>query len=177
MNPLYERAKSGDKDAERQLFTSLRARFAYLAKQRVGNAEEAKDLAQEACVTILEKYRTESFRVSFAAWAHGVLRMKIGNFLKRRSLHSEKAADLASPIGRRIHSNPAFDPELEVALVDCFRKVMAVNRRYARALNLSHQGFPAEEIARRLSVTCGNFYSILNRGRLMLERCLRTGEV
>ncbi|UCC43318.1 MAG: sigma-70 family RNA polymerase sigma factor, partial [Candidatus Zixiibacteriota bacterium] len=118
MQHLVIKAKQGDKAAERQLFESLSVRFVLLAKRRIGE-EHCKDIAQEACITILEKLKTEAPEENFEAWAYKVLRNKIGNYLqsqnlrKKTMLQSEHIEDLDRP------STGEVDPVLRRRLLDC----------------------------------------------------------
>ena len=171
MEHLLEKAKSGDKNAEKEIFSHLFVRFKYLAKRRIGE-ENCEDLAQEACMTIAEKYKTEEYTVGFAAWAYGVLKMKIGNFLqaKKRLSGKQKSFDNGYVLNRA--SDP--DPDLKRALIKCIKKVAREYRRYARALNLTFLGYDTEDICRRLQIKPGHYYVVLNRGRAMLKECLRT---
>jgi DNA-directed RNA polymerase specialized sigma24 family protein len=82
LGSLLKRALAGDQGAEAELFQTLSLRFTAIAKRRIREKEAAEDIAQDACATILHKYKSESFTVSFAAWAFGVLWMKIGNHLQ-----------------------------------------------------------------------------------------------
>ncbi len=177
MNHLIARAKAGDLDAEKQLFQILRARFMTIAKRRVWKDDEAEDVVQEACVTVLEKYKTAEFREGFRAWAYSVLRMKIGNYLQSKKIR-EGEFDLRSG-AEKLSEPKVYQPDwdLETTLIDCLRKIVKVNPRYARVLSLSYQGYRAEEICHRLRVTRSNLYSLLSRSRAMLNNCLETGKV
>ena len=177
MDRLLERAKAGDHQAEKQLFEILRARFMTIAKRRVWEEEEAKDVVQEACVTVLQKYKTEAFREGFRAWAYKVLRMKIGNYLQLKEVRQERYVHESS--AEALPEFAVYEPDwdLETALIDCLRKIVKFHPRYARALSLSYQGYKADEICNRLQVTRSNLYSLLSRSRAMLSRCLETGRV
>ena len=70
-----------------------------------------------------------------------------------------------------------IDPDLQRRLVDCLRRISVVNRRYGRTLILHAQGYETEEVCRRIGLKESTFYSLLHRGRAMLQRCLDTGEV
>lgn len=176
MDRLLARAKKGDKKAEKELFRYLFVRFKTLAKRRIGEGE-AEDIAQEACLTVLQKYKTETFTTGFQAWAYGVLKMKIGNYMqglmpKEKNLVPESEANQAL-------NTPTPEPEYELKrkLVDCLKQIIKRNRLYARALNFIHQGFKSNEICQRLKIKPNNFYVILNRGRRMLETCLDIGRI
>ena len=177
MNRYLTRALTGDRQAEEQLFRILRARFTTIAKRRIREPDEAEDIVQQACTTVLEKYRTAEFRRGFEAWVYAVLRMKTGNYLQSKKVRQERfAADTA---GGTPGASAAVQPDwdTETALIDCLKKIIKVRPRYARALSLSYQGYGATEIAERLHVTKSNMYSILNRGRSILSQCLETGRV
>lgn len=168
------KARKGDEKAERELFQYLFVRFKTLAKRRIGKGE-AEDVAQEACVTVLQKYKTETFTKSFEAWAHGVLKMKIGNYMqglmvKQKGVAPESEADQAAGA-----SSPAPNYDLKRKLIDCLKQIIKRNRLYARALNFVHQGYQTDEISRKLRIRPNNFYVILNRGRRLLRTCLETG--
>ena len=177
MNRLLARAKAGDQKAEKQLFQILRARFMTVAKRRVWEKEEAEDVVQEACVTVLQKYKTEEFREGFRAWAYKVLRMKIGNYLQSKKVRQDEYSH-GSSAERLLESETSeSNLDLEITLIDCLRKIVKAHPRYARVLNLSYQGYKAEEICNRLQVTRSNLYSLLSRSRAMLSKCLETGRV
>lgn len=172
MDELVKKAKAGDKMAEKEIFDNLFVRFKYLAKRRVGE-NDCEDLAQEACMTVLEKYKTEKFEINFLAWAYGILKNKIGNHfqtLKRRSSR-ELSLDDNLPAAAARH-----DPDLTRILLQCLRKMVASFSRYARALNLAYQGFETEIICEKLGVTRNNYYVLLNRGRSLLQTCVEEGE-
>ncbi len=175
LSDLVEKARSGDNNAEDRLFQILRARFASIAKRRVREKETAEDIVQQACVTVLQKYKTEEFRAGFEAWAYCVLRMKIGNYIQAKS-SSRESLDDGTVLDRLPEKSPS-DPDLERKLIDCLRKIIKVYPRYARVLSLSYQGFISDEICNRLNVTKTNLYSLLSRGRSVLSLCLETGRV
>ncbi len=173
LDDLVARARLGDIEAEEELFRLLLVRFVAFAKRKVGDPEAAKDIAQDACVTVLQKYKTTTFTISFAAWAHGVLKNKIGNYWQGRPPGGIKVG---------VDMTDGFTPtqpdeELRRKLIRCFRLLMKKNRRYARALNLVHQGYLTDEICRRLRVNAGNLYAILCRARTRLKKCMERGVV
>jgi RNA polymerase sigma factor (sigma-70 family) len=174
---LVSRARQGDREAEAEIYQYLFERFASLAKRRIGSKEDAEDLAQEACVTVIEKYRSETFTKGFAAWAYGVLRNKIGNYLqlarvKQRHLPLHSSSGVA---GQR--SNVQIDTLLRRNLIECLRRLAKSHLSYARVLNLVHQGFTTGEICSRLRITPNQMYVTLSRGRSLMEECLDTGRI
>lgn len=167
-------ALDGDKSAQKKLFEHLRVRFVLLAKRRIGE-EHCEDIAQEACITVLEKLKSAPSGDNFEPWAYTVLRNKIGNYLQSHNLRqktmirSEHIEDLDKP------TMAAVDPLLRRKLIECLKKMFKKAPRYARVLNFAHQGYDTEEICRRLNMKSNNLYVVLNRSRKMLSDCLDGG--
>lgn len=163
---LLNRIRSGDDRAKNEAFHDLRVRFLLIAKRRLGE-RDAEDAAQEACITVFEKYPTVSAETNFTMWALQVLRNKIGNRLQQRQRSTEDEWDDRS--APTVSQAPAL---LEFRMIDCLRRIFQVNRRYGRVLNLIHLGYTAEEISARLGITKNNLYVLLNRSRQQLKQCL-----
>lgn len=170
MRDLVRSAQQGDSAAETEVFRRLHVRFLLLAKRRIGN-DFAEDVVQDACATVFEKYRTGLGEQEFEPWAYEILRNKIGNFLQRNEVRRRLSAT--------VHSHAAAgapsDPDLRSRLLDCLRRLIRFHSRYARVLNLVHQGYRTEEICERLGVSANNLYVLLNRGRRLLRDCLKRG--
>jgi len=172
---LIDKALQGDRAAENEILTHLRVRFSYLAKRRIGEAD-AEDIAQDACITVLEKYHTEMPPAGFEAWAYGVLRKKIGNYLQSREVRRR-----VNVSGREVADSPdlsdrAVDPALKMRLIRCLRDLVGSFPRYARVLNLTHLGYKTTEICTRMQIKPNNLYVMLNRGRHMLKDCVEKGK-
>lgn len=169
LDDLVHRALGGDKEAENETFRFLLVRFRLFVRQKIGDIEAADDIAQKACITVFEKYKTEKFSVGFGAWAYGVLKMGVRNYFagKKKIVSDISEKD-------KIPSSGQVDPGIELSLIKCLGKLITINRRYARVLNLAYQGFDAEEICNKLGVTKNNYYVILNRARSLLWECLKS---
>jgi len=171
---LVTRTLQGDKNAESDLFRRLLVRFTYLAKRRIGR-EDAEDLAQDACTTVLEKLTDNIRAEEFSSWALGILRNKIGNFLRRKARRGELTID-SFEIDFFTPLYEPINPLLERQIVDCLKKMRIDKSRYARILNLVHQGYQTEEICKRMDIKPNYFYVLLKRSREMLNRCLDGSE-
>jgi len=169
LNDLCARALDGDALAENAIFERLSVSFRALARRYVG-AEAGDDVAQEACTTVLAKYRTEKYDKSFAAWCQGVIRMTIRRYIHRRHEHSERETELVFEPAAA-DTRPA-DAGLREALEQCLQDILAHSQTYARVLNFSFHGFKTQEVCDRLSITANHYYVSLNRGREMLKKCL-----
>lgn len=172
---LIEKARAGDKEAENYVFAALRESFILIAKHRLRDAPHRthEDIVQEACSTVLEKYRTERFDKGFMQWAYGVLRNKIGNAYQQTSRHADIKELNTMPSIVSIESKP----EIVIAVRRCFESMVRSNVRYARVINLAHQGYTTDEICQRLSLTPQNCHTLLSRVRAKLRECLERSGV
>lgn len=177
INTLHKNAAKGIKEAEKELFELLVVRFRYLATLRLRNKEDAEEVVQEAMIVISKEYKTITIKTSFSAWAHKVLQSQILNYVRSRSRKEKRFKSEANPddIFRKDSMDSA--PNLRRKLLDCLRKICAVNSRYARILNLHYQGYTTEEICEKMDITAANFYVILSRARSLLQMCLNTGRI
>jgi RNA polymerase sigma factor (sigma-70 family) len=176
MDHLVSRARQGDKNAENEILRNLSARFHVLAKQRIKDPETARDIAQDACLTVLQKYRSETFTKGFEPWAYGVLRMKIGNYYQMASTRQAKNSKRDAETATEGTTFQPPDAETERRLLICLRKLLRINRLYARTLNLMYQGYKTDEICERLGTTPSAHYSNLNRARTFLKKCIQERE-
>ncbi len=176
MDSLLSRARDGDSTAEKELFEYLLVRFRAFATHRM-REDEAEDVAQEACLVVLRKYKTETFTTGFKAWAYGVMKMEIKSHLRTRQSRAAKL-DYGSDYDQAVNgSSSEVDLDLRIRLSDCLRKIVKRNRSYARVLNLIHQGYGCDEICQKLRIRPNNFYVILSRGRQLMRVCLKRGSV
>lgn len=171
MQELLTKALNGDHAAQKQIFEYLRVRFHLLAKRRIGNAD-AEDIAQDACITVWEKYQNAPGPADFEAWAYQILRNKIGNYMQSRAVRQKTHATVESIEEFEGLQRLDVSPVLKQNLIRCLEKLMKVNIKYARVLNLVHQGYKTDEICQRLKVKQNHFYVLLNRSRTMLSECL-----
>jgi RNA polymerase sigma-70 factor (ECF subfamily) len=174
---IVEKALNGDIQAEKQLYEQLFESFKLIVTRRLywASREEVEDVAQDACRTILEKYKDETFTDGFAQWSYGVLSNKIGNAIKKRRRNRVNESDLSEHPQMAASVNP--NPRLRQVLLDCFRKLVRIQKQYARLINLSYQGYQTAEICARMSISPSNCYSTLHRARGRLLACLEENGV
>lgn len=122
-------------------------------------------------MTIHEKYRTETFIKSFSAWAHGVLRMKIGNYLQHKKSVSTREVELQDQMGGAADSAAS---EVRRFLIECLKQLMKEKPRYGRILNLTHQGFSTSQICEKIEMTANHYYVSLNRSRSLMKACMES---
>ncbi len=173
INSLAARAKAGDKASEKLLFEQLRARFQLILHHSLQNRDDIEDLTQEALAAVARDYPTTEFRESFSGWCAQVLRNRL--LMHFRTRNQERKRTSSVEIAGLNDSGNDINPELAATLAECMRKICFVNKRYARILALSFQGYRIEEICGRLKITATNAYSILSRARSALASCLDAG--
>jgi RNA polymerase sigma factor (sigma-70 family) len=174
IDKLHVRAAAGDSRDEAQLFDYLRERFHLLLLYKVEDRDAAEDIVQEALMAIARDYKTAVFHSGFAAWAYTVLNYRVKAYRKIVSKHRERFATPDQEINstRRDSTNPT----LRSNLLECLRELSRSNRRYARIVNLHHQGYSTVEICHKLHMTANAFYIALMRARDMLQECLDRGK-
>jgi RNA polymerase sigma factor (sigma-70 family) len=177
LNDLYTQIIEGDGETEAILFEALTARFSMFARRRVRNKEDAEEVVQNALMAISSEYLKIDIKDSFSAWAYKVLDNRIKAYWKTQSRSRRRLVSTSDSDRVELTSFVEFDPNLKRVLLGCLEKIGRANLRYARILNLKHQGYGTEEICDRLDVKPANLFSIVNRARALLKRCLEKGDL
>ena len=167
---VYMRAKEGDREAEDRPFAYLVDKFLTITCYRVRDTELAKDIALEACHTIIKKYKSENIKTSFEAWAHGILNIHIRHRLSSEMKQKARMTRHEFQLNKEINVDASQD--FKVRLRQCFKRLIEKNIRYARVVNLAYQGFRSNEICKKLSISRTNYYALLSRARESLWNCL-----
>lgn len=152
-------------------FDVLRESFVLIARRRVGH-DSAEDIAQEACMTVLQKYDSDQHADRFDSWAYQILRNKIGDYLRRDRVRRE-AIGTHEAIIQKSTNSPNFELRRQIEL--CLRKLARVNHRYVQILRFATEGYNTSEICKRQGITPQNLYVLLNRSRSALRKCLEGG--
>lgn len=172
INDLYNRARGGDDRSKEELFQKLSDRFRYFLRHRINSGSDIEEIAQEAMLTISDKFSTLEIESSFAAWAYQVLEFKLARYYRDKKTAARKFAYDGGMQNAPEPAAQAASPDLKRYLLECLKKVSATNRKFARILNLQYQGFGTSEICERMKVTTSNAYIILSRARRALKECL-----
>ncbi|MFH2037260.1 MAG: RNA polymerase sigma factor [Candidatus Zixiibacteriota bacterium] len=175
INDLYKRVVDGENGAEEELFGNLSVRFALFIRQKISSEQDREEVIQKTLAIVSTKYKGIIFEKSFSAWAHDVLNKEVLKYYRSKFIHKKFISDddiLTTP-------PPMWtpDPILKQKLLDCMKKLLDSNQRYARAINLKYQGFLIEDICEKMKVTANNVYAIISRARSLLKHCLETGEL
>ena len=175
INALHAEACGGSEAAQNRLFAHLTESFRLFVRHRLGSMGDVDDVVQGAMTVVVRNYRTTEFTVSFAAWAQRVVRNTMLDHMRARQRHVARTTEYVEGVSDG--AGVSSEPMLRMKLVECFRKICRANVRYARALNLTHQGFKADEIGSRLGMSAPAFYVLLSRARTSLAHCLETGKL
>jgi len=155
----------------------LREIFLALAKRRIRNEHDAEEIAQEALITVVEKFPALDIQKSFLQWAFGILRNKIGNYYQGRDRRARREQGEGE---ESLRHRPAddWDPlalvaerELGDKLTRCWARLKPQCREL---LGLLYRGASREEIFARYPQY---HYKVVNtkifRCRNYLKRLLR----
>ena len=125
---------------------------------------------QDALAVVAQKYKEISFGSSFAGWAHNVLRNTILSYAQTKGTRARLQPQVLASMAPSENYDP--DDQFVRSVLRCLEQVARTNRRFARTLNLSYQGYTAAEIAAKLEMRIDYLYVVLARARSMLEGCL-----
>ncbi len=170
---LIERARTGDAAAFETLVAPYDRRILSLAYDLVGNAEDARDVYQEALLAVyraLPVFRLES---SFATWMQRIAVNQALKFRRRRQrqVPPEMAAEAAEErSGERTPEQVVLNQELRGQLEQSLAGLSSQERL---AFALCHlQGVKLMEAARVMDCSVGAVKSYLFRARDKVKRRL-----
>ena len=171
------RARSGDREAFRELVERHSRRIFRLAYRMTGNEEDAEDVVQE---TFLRAYRSLSRfagNAEFGTWLHRIAANCSVDLMRRRAPRgpSLEDAEMERP-SSFVESGAAFGgPESDLFASDARRRVaaslQALSPMERVAFVLRHfEGKPIAEIARALDVRVGAAKNCVFRAVSKLRR-------
>jgi RNA polymerase sigma-70 factor (ECF subfamily) len=172
---LIRRAQRGEEDAFAELVRRHEGRAWRVARNLVGNAEDARDVAQEAFLRVFRSLDRFDFQHEFTTWLYRIVtNLGIDHLRRRRKLVStagvaddeEYELDLPDVEGERPEDRlDAAETAAEVrecidALAPHFRVVMALREL---------EGLSCAEIARIVGATNVTVRWRLHRGRKLFQ--------
>jgi len=172
---LIRRAQAGEEAAFAELVARHEGRAWRVARNLVGNREDAQDLAQEAFLRVFRSLERFDFQHEFSTWLYRIVTNLAIDHLRRRRVHvsTAPAADdegtgLDLPDVEGAQPEDALRREetaLEVrscieALAPHFRVVMALREL---------EGLPCADIARIVGATNVTVRWRLHRGRKLFQ--------
>ncbi|MEM9291434.1 MAG: sigma-70 family RNA polymerase sigma factor [Acidobacteriota bacterium] len=170
---LLGRVQSGDLQARQSILVFLQARLLPLAKRRVAEAD-AEDLLQETLLVFDAELDRITSPEAVLAFAHQVLRNKIGNYYRKRDRRRVHHVDYeAAP-----EPSATIDADLEVAELErvLVRALARLGEKRPRCRQI-FDGIRAEkeikEIALQLGIPRARVDDRLYRCRRALKEILR----
>jgi RNA polymerase sigma factor (sigma-70 family) len=170
IDELFNKAKAGNDEAEKELVSILLVRFRLIASHIIGDWDAGNDAAHDAIVSVLQAYRKLEVHTSFTAWAQTIIRRQaLLNMKKQKREH-----DAIREFGRNDGSASYYEisPLIETRIIKCLKELSALDKGYARVLNLKHLGYTFEEICAKLNINSNHAYVLLHRARKALSSCL-----
>lgn len=139
----------------------------------VRNFDDADDLFQQTSLVLWRKYDQFDPSRSFVAWACGVARYEVANFVRDRDRHRIYFSDELDEI--LIDAHEAFEREnLEehrAALTLCVKKLRERDQELLRACYSG--SFAIREVARDWDRSIQSIHNSLSRIRRALQDCVR----
>lgn len=175
INELFDIARSGDQEVEKQLYDKLYERFQLILRHKVIDPQDIEEILQDSLITIARKAKDIEFRLSFTEWAYKVLENNIMSYYRAKG--RERSRFRNKPEYFEYSASYESDPSLIDQLLKCLKKVNNANVRHARILNFTYQGYNIEYICEKLNLTRSAMYTLLSRARSMLRTCLEKGEI
>ena len=174
LSRLLERCSEGDELAWEALVRQFQARIYGIAYHFVGNAEDARDLAQESFIRIYQNLALADAK-TFLPWIIRITRNACIDHLRRKKARPP-AHDIAADDVLTLQA-PGGDPDQIYAadsrkrlIHSALQQMSDLNREIILLKDI--QGLALEEIATLINVPLGTVKSRSNRARIELARKL-----
>lgn len=164
-----ERARAGDRTAQRDLYEANVERIYRVAFRLAGDEDLARDFTQEAFIRAFQRLGDFRGDSAFSTWLHAIaVSVALNGLRKVKRLRTrETVLDEALALGTPRRD---ADPDLRDRL---YRAIDALPEGYRTVFVLHDvEGFTHEEIADQLGITTGGSKSQLFKARARLRRLL-----
>jgi RNA polymerase sigma-70 factor, ECF subfamily len=172
---LVRACQKGDMRAFETLVTRYQKKVYWIAYNFVGDAEDAKDLAQEAFIRVYRSIDRFDQKYNFYTWLYRIVVNLSIDLLRKRKKHDAVSLD-DFPIDPEVEMSPAR-PIANAELKEQIEKVLnALPQKYKTVIVLRDvQELPCEEIAKIIGCTNATTRWRLHKAREMFkERWERT---
>lgn len=166
---LIDLAKGGDREAFSSLIKPSYKMLYSVCYSILGNAEDAKDAAQEAALSAYKNIETFKDRSKFSTWLYKIALNKAKDLLKQKMNREHLPLEEA---GASAKTEEGYEAKLvELDLRAALQK-LSVQQRELLVLR-DVRGLSYEEIASVLEMNLGTVKSGINRARASLLDVLR----
>lgn len=157
-------AISGDRKAFEGLYKRWHPKGMRLARRLTGNAEEAKDVMQEASITLAKNIRRLEKPEQFSAWAYTIVRRRAVDHIRSEVKAREISARFAQNQSAPVQTSPEEGMSLQQALSKLpLEEEILLSLFYV-------DGFSGSEIAQALGIPVGTVKSRLFKARANLKQ-------
>jgi len=173
LTTLVRRCRQGDPLAWETLVRRFQGRVYGLAYHYLGNAEEARDLAQDVFVRIYTRLETCTNEETFVPWMIRIARNLCIDRMRRLKARPQAVGTPVDEMTHLASGHPGpeerFDSRFRRSLVRrALAKLGGVSREIIILKDM--QGLALEEIAKMLNLPIGTVKSRSNRARIQLAR-------
>jgi RNA polymerase sigma-70 factor, ECF subfamily len=174
-----ERAKQGDEESFKGLYSLHKRRVYSLCLRMTGNTAEAEDLTQEAFLQLYRKIATFRGESAFSTWLH---RLAVNVVLMRLRKKGLPEVSLEETLEPQQEDGPRKDIGTRdnvlagsIDRINLERAIESLPPGY-RMIFVLHdiEGYEHNEIAEMLGCSIGNSKSQLHKARMKLRDLLRT---
>ncbi|MGQ8337902.1 RNA polymerase sigma factor [Sunxiuqinia sp. A32] len=169
---VIDRCKSGEREAQFQLYKLYYKSMYNTSLRIVGNEVEAEDIMQESFLNAFKKINTYEGKVSFGAWLKKIVVNRSLDYLKKRKVYFEE-------INEKIvdEDNPLMETrEIDVEKIKKAISQLPEGYRVVLSLYLL-EGYDHDEISEILGISNSSSRSQLLRAKLKLKDYLLKDEV
>ncbi|MDR3238849.1 MAG: sigma-70 family RNA polymerase sigma factor [Clostridiales bacterium] len=169
------RAQKGDHGAFEQILLSYEKMIYSIAYRYMENAEDAKDITQEAVIKIYHSLASCKAWESFKAWAARITVNTALDELRRRK--NKQAVNLEDTCIAAPDGAPDEIAASRETLRDILSAIHKLPDDYRTLIILRDlQGFTYDELSRALSLPMGTVKSKLSRARISLQKILEPSQ-
>lgn len=166
---LIERARNGDRAAEREIYETHVGRIYRLAFRMTGSDDLARDFAQETFVRAFGALGDFRGDAALATWIHAIATRVVLNGLRKLKRRDAMEAPLEAAEGRGARSSRP-DPDL----ADRLREALDRLSDEYRMVVIMHdmEGYTHQEIGAALGIAEGSSKARLSRARARMRETL-----
>jgi len=171
---LLTRAQKGDKEAFGQIIYPYERLIYNIAYKYMGNAEDAKDIAQESLLKIYLNIKSCKSLDTFKAWS---AKITVNTALDALRVRSRKGTDtldeFQAPVTDEPEHTAIYNEDIK-RLKDAINSLREEHRTMIILRDL--EGFSYEELAQTAGIALGTVKSRLSRARLALREQINKSE-
>jgi RNA polymerase sigma-70 factor (ECF subfamily) len=164
---LIERARNGDRAAEREIYDAHVDRVFRLAYRMCGRADLAEDFVQETFVKAfgaLDKFRGDA---ALSTWLHSIATRVVLNGLRSVKRHERRAEPLEAADREERRTAEPPEPDMKRRLTAALDGLKDEYRMVVVMHDL--EGYTHDEIGAALGIAEGSSKARLSRARAMLR--------